>query len=128
MSETQREVVMRLLKAYGKLGVENHELIYKRSITRAAAIIHELRDEGFDIETIDGKPVGDGRVALCTYVLHSEPRAVAGTPTPMKVRYRPVEPERPALRTPTEPLRLPCGCLRSADGRQWLERCQKHAA
>jgi hypothetical protein len=63
---TQKQTVLRLLEARGFKGVGVHELIYQHGITRAAAIVHDLKGEGIDIDTVDE---GDGKLAR--YVLHA---------------------------------------------------------
>ena len=50
--ETQKDVVRRLLKERGEVGVGAHELTYQWGITRSAAIVYELRkEEQLDIVT-----------------------------------------------------------------------------
>lgn len=63
---TQKALVLRLLEARGFKGVGAHELVYQHGITRGAAVIHQLRTEGIDIETID-----EGDEKLARYVLKS---------------------------------------------------------
>ena len=63
---TQKQTVLQLLQARGFKGVSVYELIYEKGITRAAAIVHELRNEGIDIDTID-----EGDSKLARYVLKS---------------------------------------------------------
>jgi hypothetical protein len=74
---TQRRIVENLLHERGSLGVAAHGLNYHHGITRSAAIIHELRREGWDIETID-----NGRGKMATYRLRSRqaPRPTQGLP------------------------------------------------
>lgn len=60
---TQKAMVLRLLEARGFKGVSAHELIYQHGITRGAAVIHQLREEGIEIETSGGE--GE----LATYTL-----------------------------------------------------------
>jgi hypothetical protein len=62
---TQKQTVLMLLQTRGFKGVSVHELIYEKGITRAAAIVHDLRNEGIDIDTID-----EGDTKLARYVLH----------------------------------------------------------
>lgn len=126
---SQRDVVIGLLRSRRTHGVDNHVLIYNHGITRAAAIIHELRQEGWDIETTDGPKLNDGRVALCTYTLRAEAGATQQPAGPTNRELAQAAAQRAVLELPAPaPLRLPCGCTRAADGRSWTERCQKHAA
>lgn len=48
-SVTQRQLVEALLRANGR--VSAHELTYQHGITRAGAIIHLMRRDGWDITT-----------------------------------------------------------------------------
>lgn len=80
---SQREVVLALLKERGPTGVSARELIYQHGITRSAAVIHELRQTGLDIETIEPE-----RGHLATYVLRGQP------PRPRPVPVRELEPVR----------------------------------
>ncbi len=61
---TQKSTVLLLLETRGFKGVGVHELVYEKGITRAAAIVHELRNEGIEIDTID-----EGDSKLARYVL-----------------------------------------------------------
>lgn len=49
--ETQKEKVLRILKERGDAGLSAHELTYQHGITRAAAVVFDLRKEGYPIET-----------------------------------------------------------------------------
>lgn len=49
--ESQKDFLRRLLRERGEAGVGAHELTYQHGITRAAAIVHTLRQEGLPIET-----------------------------------------------------------------------------
>lgn len=132
---SQREEVIIALRNAGEKGVENHDLIYRMGITRAPAIIFELRAQGWTIDTVDGEPVSGGRIGLCTYILRAEGGAAPEPPGARRAeavrltRERAEEDVRARFEAmPAAPLTLPCGCVRSADGRRWEERCQKHAA
>lgn len=120
---TQRERVLRALTEAGTAGVSAHQLVYEMGITRGAAIIFELREAGANIETVEEGTLPDGRRKLARYILHSDAQRPKSTlpPPPTAPGWEPKEP-RPAM-----PLALPCGCVRSADGRGWDSRCQKHA-
>jgi hypothetical protein len=120
---SQRTVVIGLLRQAGDKGVSVHDLVYRRGITRAAAIIHGLRhDEGMDIETVPGAPLEDGRTGLARYVLHDKPRDhMLGEDT---VRVE-ATPEGFTI-GPARPIEFDCGCVRSGDGRSWTQRCEKH--
>jgi len=61
---SQKAILLRLLRDNGARGVSVHDLIYQRGITRAAAIVHELKKDNIEIETIND---GDGKLAR--YVL-----------------------------------------------------------
>lgn len=99
-------------------GVSGHDLIYRHGITRAAAIVFDLRADGFDIETIDGKTLDDGRKELASYRLKVPMRTLRATP-----------PDRGLfddLPVPDAPVMFDCGCQRSSDGRSWTVRCASH--
>jgi hypothetical protein len=111
---TQKNIVRRLLEEAGPDGVSNHDLIYGHGITRAGARIWELRtQDGLDIETIDLGYTPDGRRRLANYVLKGA------------VKKEPPPPMDPLVATA---IRWDCGCIRSADGRSWDERCGRHRA
>lgn len=120
---SQRGLVERMLREMGNDGVSNHSLIYTHGITRAAAIIHELRQDGWSIETRQHtQRLQDGRVPLAHYILRAEPGRPAVAP-----QARRMVPADTYVDLPEpSPLTFPCGCVRSADGRDWLERCYKH--
>lgn len=114
---SQAGVILRLLRERGRDGVDTHELIYEYGITQVAARIWALRDQGYVIDTIDHGHTEDGRRRLCSYVLRHDPFAKDEPATP-----------KPA---PADPpvavdLTLPCGCVRAADGRSWVSRCDRH--
>lgn len=119
---TQRTVVERILRESGEVRV--HTLIYRFGITRAAAVIEELRKDGWDIETLGGQ--GE----LATYRLRSAAapqRSAARPETAMEraMREHFHREEAPAPQVAVS-LVVPCGCVRSADGRRWDSRCAKH--
>lgn len=107
---TQREEVLRLLQDRGTQGVSAHELIYELGITRAAAVIWELRHDGYPITTLDEGLLPDGRRRLARYILEDGRRA-----------------PDPIAGPPGRRLGLPCGCVREADGRSWVRRCSTHS-
>jgi hypothetical protein len=126
---TQRAVLERLLRQAGAAGVDVHDLVYRHGITRAAAIVLTLRDQGWLIDTrYDAKLVG-GRQRLASYVLVQEP----GRP-PVRRNGTEDGPQRPqapvvastATLPPAAPLTLPCGCVRAASGMSWQVRCWRH--
>lgn len=141
---SQRGLVLRLLRERGAEGVSAHEFTYRFGITRAAAIIHELRNEKppFDITTVDEGATEDGRQKMARYVLKGDPergmyrQSETGPGQPGHGYPGPFAPERSPLGPGAEPeellvaavdLPFPCGCVRSADGRGWLKRCDNHA-
>lgn len=63
---TQRETVLKALREGGKGGVTNGHL-NRLGIFRYSARIHELRDQGYVIRTVNGK------AGLATFYLESEP-------------------------------------------------------
>ena len=64
---TQRETVLRLLVEDGV--AHAHDLTYHYGITRTAAIVHRLRQEGYMIETIE-----NGVGMMASYRLRADPR------------------------------------------------------
>lgn len=126
---SQREELVAALRAAGSKGVENHDAIYRMGITRAPAIIFELRAQGWLIDTVDGPKLTGSAEALCTYVLRAEAGTVPAPAGPSRAELGRAAAARAVVELPAPaPLRLPCGCVRAADGRSWEERCQKHAA
>lgn len=112
---SQAAVLLTMLRQEGKRGVSVHDLIYKKGITRAAAIVHKLRDRGYDIVTVD-----EGNDRLARYVLVAWPNGEPNSP--------PAPPVPPPDDTVTpasagEPVAFWCGCVRSGDGKVWLTRC-----
>lgn len=136
---TQKDRILRLFRERGPRGISAHELVYEQGITRGAAAVFELRLEGHNIETIDEGTLPDGRRRLARYILHETPPAA---PVPMRLEISARSPAHPANGAPRSesplvryegearelrPLRLPCGCVRAADGRSWQSRCASHA-
>ena len=122
--DSQRSVLERLLRE-SKDGVSVHTLIYRYGITRAAAIVKVLRDEGWSIETEGGQ--GE----LATYRLRSHPepqRRPTRDLTPAERDFKAFFTPEPLPLPPPAPLPLPCGCVRAASGREWEARCPAHAA
>lgn len=117
---TQKSVVLGMLREAGSKGVSVHELVYRKGITRAAAIVHDLRhNDGYDIITLDPEPLPDGRTALARYVLRNARRTLPPTPP---IGFFDDEPLRLAT-----PITFECGCIRSADAKSWTTRCDRHA-
>jgi hypothetical protein len=113
---SQKKIVLMLLRERGPAGVSSHELIYRYGITRGAAVVHVLRHEdGFDIETRDEGETPDGKQRLARYILKNGGRKSPAPP-----------PDEPFELPPPSKLPLPCGCVRSADGRGWEYRCEGH--
>lgn len=114
---SQRDIVLRMLRERGAEGVSSHEFTYRHGITRAAAVVFTLRQEGFEIETRDEGQTPDGREKMARYVLK-------GTPAFARPKGPPDEaiPLPPAVDLPFD-----CGCVRAADGRSWVSRCENHA-
>lgn len=112
---TQRDIVLRELRAAGPQGVTARDFVYLFGITRSAAIVWTLRhEEGLDIETIDEGGLSDGRHKMARYIL----RGVQPQPI-----LRPRTPE--SFIVPAA-LNFSCGCVREADGRSWRTRCARH--
>lgn len=107
---SQLSVVLGLLQESGARGVSAHDLVYEHGITRGAAIINILRDHGYDIVTENDGRTADGRQKLARYVLRGAPG-----------RKPPVAELPPATN-----LAFGCGCVRSANGRDWELRCITH--
>lgn len=63
---TQKATVLRLLSENGDHGVSAYNLVYGHGITRAAAIVFDLKKDGIEIESVND---GDGKLAR--YVLKS---------------------------------------------------------
>lgn len=113
---SQRDIVLRMLRERGSEGVSSHEFTYRHGITRAAAVIFTLRQEGFEIETRDEGQTPDGREKMARYVLQGTPAFA-----------RPKGPDEPSFQPgPLAALPFDCGCVRSADGRSWESRCHTH--
>lgn len=74
---TQRKKVERILLDQGR--VSAHDLVYSHGITRAAAIIHVLKNEGWVINTERGVTHIDGTREMAVYVLVRPPAAVPPT-------------------------------------------------
>lgn len=115
---SQKSVLLRLLQEAGNKGVSVHELVYRRGITRAAAIVYDLKQEGYDIETLPGGPLPDGRTQLASYRLPHAQRTKPPTPPAGLFDDLPL--------APGKPIRFDCGCIRNADGKGWESRCSEH--
>lgn len=98
---TQRDLVLKLLTEAGQHGVSSHELIYTHGITRGAAVIFDLREDGYVIDTIDEGETDDGRQKLARYVLKAGP---TGAPV---TKARPTPPPEPEPYF--QPLDVPAG-------------------
>lgn len=114
---SQKSVLLTMLKENGAEGVSGHDLIYRHGITRAAAIVFDLKNEGWDIETFGGETLADGRKELASYRL--------------KIPMKTLAPQMPAglfedLPALATPIDFDCGCQRGSDGRTWLRRCETH--
>jgi hypothetical protein len=116
---SQRERLLELLIAAGPRGVDNHDLVYREGITRAADLVFHLKLDGHRIETVDQGTLPDGRRRLCRYILHPRPRQVAPEPAAVAVKS-------PAVAAPILPMTFLCGCTRAADGKTWTKRCAFH--
>ncbi len=113
---SQRNIVLRMLREAGAEGVSSHTFTYRHGITRSAAVIYDLRNEGYDITTVDEGQTPDGREKMARYVL-------GGIPAPL----RPAAPPDPDPQLPDAvELAWECGCVRAADGRSWVVRCDNH--
>ncbi len=114
---SQRSVLLAMLREAGPKGVAVHDLIYDRGITRAAAIVFDLKQAGHIIDTIEGGRLPDGRTQLARYVLRGQRQPVVKRPEPGLFDDLP---------QPATPISFDCGCERSADGTTWTNRCEKH--
>lgn len=121
---TQRETVLRLLREAGTKGVSAHVFNFDWGITRSASVVHELRQDGFSIRTVDEGTLPDGRQRLCRYILEQPSREGRDRKEDVD-RGTTSSPDVPVPALP-RPLPLPCGCIRSADGMGWDSRCQRH--
>ena len=72
---TQRGRVLQALRAAGSAGVTNGQL-HDLGVWRYSARIHELREEGYTIRTVNGK---DG---LATFFLEAEPQTASPSLSP----------------------------------------------
>lgn len=76
---SQRDQVLKMLREAGRRGVTNSELNHHVGY-RYSARVFELRNRGFDIETVNGKG------GLCTFYLKAEPPTlVPPSPEPPSV-------------------------------------------
>lgn len=127
---SQRGLVLRMLRERGSVGVTAHELNYRHGITRSASIIFDLRQEGYEIRTQDEGDTEDGRSRMARYTLVSWPAEARLEPSGQRrlvgAGFSP-PPEAPLELPEPKALDLPCGCARSADGRSWLRRCERHS-
>ena len=115
---SQRSVLLAMLKEAGPKGVDVHDLIYNRGITRAAAVVFDLKQAGHVIDTVEGKRLPDGRTELARYVLRGRRQPVVSRPAPGLFDDLPAT---------AVPISFDCGCERSADGKVWTLRCGRHA-
>lgn len=113
---SQAAVLLTMMREAGAKGVSVHDLIYRRGITRAAAIVFTLRERGYEIETVD-----EGNDRLARYVLVSWPDGRANRP-PAPPVPPPDDPVTPA--SAGKPVEFWCGCVRSGDGKVWVKRCE----
>jgi hypothetical protein len=88
---SQRDEVLRLLVQARDHGVSAHELVYTHGITRGAAVVFDLKQEGYEIETVDEGNTPDGRQKLARYVLRAGPDGAPPAAPPR--RLPPPEPE-----------------------------------
>jgi predicted ArsR family transcriptional regulator len=77
-ARSQREQILGLLRAHGT--VSAHDLTYRHGITRAAARIWELRQEGYVIETGARMTSPGEKRAQAIYTLVSEPSGAPAGP------------------------------------------------
>ena len=69
----QRAYILRQLKAHGS--VDARDLLLQHGIARAAARIHELRQEGYPIVTEPPRTLEDGRRTMASYrLVDAEPQ------------------------------------------------------
>lgn len=115
---SQKGLVLRLLREAGPAGVSAHTLNYQYGITRAAAVVFDLRADGHYVDTLYEGKLEDGRQRMARYVLRDRPTMARAAPPPEELHPTP-EPRE---------LALPCGCRRDAGGMHWLERCAQHGS
>lgn len=72
MKPTQRQTILALLTQRGRYGVSAHEAIYDMGITRLAAIVFDLRKDGYNIISVDEPDLPNGQKRLQRYVLQKE--------------------------------------------------------
>lgn len=82
---SQRETVLDLLVRSGEQGVSAYELVYVHGITRGAAAVFDLREEGYVIDTLDEGMTDDGKQKLARYVLRAAPDGEMPKPEPKHV-------------------------------------------
>lgn len=70
-ARTQRAEVLQLLR--DNAIVKASDLVYEHKIPRAAAVIHALRQEGYEIETLPAQDLPGGARSSATYRLVREP-------------------------------------------------------
>lgn len=66
---SQRDAVLQLLVDAKAKGVSAYELVYVHGITRGAAVVFDLREEGYVIDTLDEGETANGKQRLARYVL-----------------------------------------------------------
>lgn len=69
MLKNQKQIVLRELREAGDRGITPWEMITRHRITRLSAVIYDLRDENYDIETVR-ETNGDKNFAR--YILHED--------------------------------------------------------
>lgn len=116
---SQLGIVRRLLKEAGPKGVSAHRLLTEFGITRAAAYVYDLRQEGMNIATIDDGDLADGRSKMARYVLRNSQPAMCTV-------FDAADPAFNGSMVAKE-ISFDCGCVRSVDGRYWGKVCVRHA-
>lgn len=86
---SQHATVLKLLADAQEAGVSAYDLVYHHGITRGAAVIFDLRDEGYIVDTVDEGTTPDGKQKLARYILRG--RADGAEVVPVQAP-RPVPP------------------------------------
>ena len=103
MSTDQHRTVLKLLADAGPAGVSAYELVYVHGITRGAAVVYDLRRDGYEIETINEGKLPDNGQSLARYVLKGWRDPDHGPQAPLEPVHV-VENRRPVAPPPDPPM------------------------